>query len=181
MLTVYFDMDGVLTDYDGQLAFEASVTRELLVADRSFRRAFENARKQRLGPAHYMNIPPNDLEGFRSFIRELSKRYSCEILTSYGDPAPSEGGCAAHEGKVAWLNQHYGDLLRDQIIQRFNGVSSCVQKGFFGRPDAFLIDDQEDNIASFAAKGGGVFHYKMGSDFSEVRAAIQRHGDICER
>lgn len=177
MLTVYFDMDGVLTDYDGQLALEASVTREHLVADRSFRRALENARKQRLGPEHYRNIPPNDIVGFKSFIRGLSEAYSCEILTSYGDPEPSEGGCSAHEGKIAWLNHHYGDLLQERTIRRFNGVSSCLQKGFFGRPDAFLIDDQEDNISSFAAKGGGVFHYKMGSDFGEVLAAIQRHGD----
>jgi hypothetical protein len=174
-LTLYFDMDGVLTDYDGQLAQEALVSRADLVSDRAFRREFENARKKRLGVDHYKSIPPNDLDGFRSLLAELAGDFSCEILTSYGDPDPSDGGVMAHVGKMEWLNRYYGDFLSNRVLRRFNGVPSCTQKGLFGRVGSFLVDDQEDNVAAFSANGGGIFHYTMGCSVDSIRSSIQRY------
>lgn len=164
-MIIYFDLDGVLTDYDGQLAAENNLTREQVVLDRELRRSLENTRKTRMGLDHYRTLKPHNLLGFKSLMRSLfSLGHTQEILTSYGDVQPLETGVIAHTGKQAWLKQHYADIFEEGVISRFNGVVSCSQKRFYGRPGSFLIDDQEDNIRDFAANGGSVFHYTYGVD-----------------
>lgn len=161
MITVYFDMDGVLTDLDGMLAAKAGVHRDAM-KDSAFRSLCINKSIAEDQVAHWRDIPANRHGEFRAVMSWLRlKDVTIEILTSYGLSTMADCGALAHAGKVKWLTAHYLAEFQDKTISRFNGVQNCWQKQHFATPTSILVDDQEENVEQWRAAGGRAIRYDL--------------------
>jgi len=173
---VYFDMDGVLSDLDGDLAKTAQVPLGKILSDPQFRLGVVKQRVATTGLLHWVGLKPLHPHLWKALMRNLREEgHTLEILTSYGSWDPLEVGPSAHLGKCQWLRQHYGDIFAEGVVTNFNGVETCDQKQFFAAPDSILIDDQIDNIEQFRNAGGkGVWycgdHHK--ESLKSLRAAL---------
>ena len=160
MLTVYFDMDGVLTDLDGWLAKKFRVETVSLVNREArgelLRRAVE------YNPAFPAELPQNRVLEFSAIMAWLKLRQvNVEILTSYGNASLGDCGAQAHVGKVQWLTRHYLAEFQTGAISRFNGVQNCWQKQLYATPRSLLVDDQPENCEQFRAAGGRAILYDL--------------------
>jgi hypothetical protein len=161
MITVYFDMDGVLTDLDGMLAAKAGVHRDAM-KDSAFRSTWINRSIGEDQVAHWRDIPANRHGEFRAVMSWLRLRgVTIEILTSYGLSTMGDCGALAHTGKVKWLTAHYLAEFQNKTISRFNGVQNCWQKQHFAAPTSILVDDQPENVAQWRAAGGVAVLYNL--------------------
>lgn len=168
MTTVYFDMDGVLTDLDGWLATKFGV-EVVSLADREARGALLR-RAVEYNPAFPAELPPNRLGEFRGIMRFLAlKGYNNEILTSYGQAAQADLGAQSHVGKVRWLSAHYLSEFQDKVLTRFNGVQNCGQKALYANSSSLLIDDQIENVLDFIAAGGHAILYESNNHESSIK------------
>jgi len=172
-MVIFVDMDGVLSDLDGQVARRADVNIERLGKDRELRRELIINSIRSQGLEHWTGLAPmNKQDWVRKFRTWTSWGHQVEILTSYGiDFSPLhtkdhgllgrfELEALAHRGKAQWLETHYGDQCLDNSIRAFNGVGTCGGKARFGRPDTLLIDDQPENVREFRAAGGSSLQYR---------------------
>lgn len=141
--TVYFDMDGVLADWEhgfGKLFNDITVKEyDSLPDEIKLERKLKIARH----PNFYLNLPriENGFKWVESFRNEFE---NIEILTSCGK-YETESVVAQ---KREWLKNHgLGDL-------KFNYTVSSIEKGEFAKPDSLLIDDREKSVNAFTASGG---------------------------
>ena len=162
-MLIYIDLDGVLTDLDGDLARFGGFQHSDIVKDKDLRRrVWFNLIKKKGLQTLYRELMPNRKFEMKALMRELKQRgHTVEILSSYGARYTGDYGADVHLGKRDWLQLHYGDLLSEGVISRFNGVSDCEQKKFYAHPDSLLIDDQEENIAAFIEAGGQAVRYDL--------------------
>lgn len=158
MITVYLDMDGVLTDLDGMLAERAGMTREEVKDPANWAEAYQLSLDD--GEAlHWARIPPNS-PGFHTLIRWCHERsINVEILTSYGQATVRDCGAQAHKSKVEWLTRNYLSEFQNKRITRFNGVQSWTQKKFYATSRSLLVDDQARNVFQFRDAGGRAILY----------------------
>lgn len=153
---VYFDMDGVLTDFN-RTVFEMTGKNINQLKSEGLYEEFM-----------YDNAPRNffvDLEPSPHLTQMMTLMYKLkssgvgvEILTSYG-PWCDDFGVTAHRCKVQWLRDHLKSP--EKYIDKFNGVPLCHQKGFYGNPTSYLIDDQPENCDAFTANGGDSAVYSI--------------------
>lgn len=142
---IYFDMDGVLADFDRGVAelagFEKRFAQgESRAEDRLMWRAVRRVEHyyDRLEPI------PGSLELFRS----LRERYGgrCEILT--GIPAPRHDMPESADDKASWVRRLLGEDVVVHAVYRREKVGFCEGAG------SILIDDFPRNIAEWRAAGG---------------------------
>ena len=141
---IYFDMDGVLADFDrgvrelcGLEPVSQGVTgpREELMWNRI--RDVGNFYDK-------LEIMPDAKEMFDRLYEKYGD--DCEILT--GIPKPKRGILTAKEDKIKWVRR----LLSDRIV--INTVLREEKPKFCTGPECILIDDYKKNIREWE-KGGG--------------------------
>jgi len=156
MITIYFDMDGVLCNFD-----KAYRVYDPKKEDRKrFRTAvmeykiFEDLEKM------------SDCDELIAYSHRLV-REGCrvEILTSMGTHDPIQGAEAQRQ-KILWLRKH-------GILYKTNFSKDKVGKSKFARPDSILIDDSIGCITPFENKGGhGILHTNAQKTITECNNAI---------
>ena len=142
---IYFDMDGVLADFDRGVAELAGFEKhhgqgECPAEDDLMWEAIR-------GVDHfYARLEP--IEGAIELFRDLYARYGnrCEILT--GIPTPRRHIDAAGEDKVAWCRRLLPDDVKVNIVYRRD------KKNFCEGADCLLIDDFSSNIVAWEGHGG---------------------------
>ena len=147
---IYFDMDGVLADFDRGIRElchmdplnQASKSK---VADDAMWEAVKNTdhfyNKLELIPgAHYMFQTLHDKFGDR-----------CEILS--GIPKPYRGILTSGEDKTVWAHR----LLGEDVV--VNIVFREEKKNYVKGPGYILIDDLEKNIKEWNEAGGTGIHF----------------------
>lgn len=156
---VFFDMDGVLSDFDAGImklydmpdGYDEVMWREAKPAGRtaSQQYCFENKiskddfwkKIHSAGADFWAKLPPLH-EGVQLW-NELQGRCQTVILTS-----PRYEPTAA-AGKMMWLKRHLG--VADEGDKRFVVTSL---KHLLAMPGRLLIDDTEEKVEMFRAKGG---------------------------
>lgn len=150
MYTIYCDMDGVLVDFErGYKELTGYYTKSHPDA-RTFWELVDAE-----GPSFWATLPwmPDGQQLWRYI-----KRYKPNILSS-----PSRS-LSSREGKKIWckinINNQYKDLL----------LYPRAEKQLFSGKNHILIDDLENTIAEWNAKGGiGIHHTSAASTIKQLK------------
>ena len=148
---IYFDMDGVLADFDRgvrELCHMEPQPQNGEISREEDDRMWAAIRKvdhfyDRLAPM------PGAAEMFGILYGAYGDR--CEILT--GVPKAERGIVTASDDKIAWTRR----VLSDRV--RVNTVRRKEKAGFCAGPGTILIDDRENTIREWRESGGtGILH-----------------------
>ncbi|MCR5212792.1 MAG: hypothetical protein K6E10_00105 [Eubacterium sp.] len=161
---IYFDMDGVLADFDrGVREFchmEPSPQNE------GWKPGMDDNMwaKARLVDHYYdkLELMPGAKEMFDLVYGKYKER--CEILT--GIPKPKRGMVGSAEDKKAWTKR----LLSEDII--VNTVYREEKPDYCSGKDCILIDDLKANIASWEEIGGTGILFENAQDIIEIFKAL---------
>jgi len=172
-MIVYWDMDGVLNDFVGDIARLSNFSPEdydAVLTHESYLKQREEFGAVRL----FAEGTPLDLKWNRSWMEFFVQLgHSNEILTSLELIGPMDHGAETHMGKAQFLTKHYGHLFYSGIIKRMNTVATGVHKALFATPDSILIDDHSKIVSAFKAAGGNAILYHH----SRRRECLQQ---VCE-
>ena len=145
MYTIFCDMDGVLVDFErGYHELTGNHTSQFPKGDNEFWKPLEEE-----GAIFWATLPwmPDGQELWRYI-----KRYRPNILT-----APSMDP-SSRAGKEAWCKMHINSQYRNLYFK------PAKYKSDFAGQDRILIDDRDDTIASWKAKGGIGIHHTSASN-----------------
>ncbi len=147
---IYFDMDGVLADFDRgveELCGMKSVPQDQKTPgqDHAMWEAIRDA-------GHFydrLELMPGAKEMFDTIYGKFGDR--CEILT--GIPKPRRGITTSGEDKTSWVRRLLSPDIVVNIVFREQKPEYCTGK------DCILIDDLGKNIQAWELYGGtGVLH-----------------------
>lgn len=162
MIKIYFDLDGVLADFNRGL-------RELCGIEPVTQGASNEAKDDELWKAvretdhFYDRLKPVD--GAVWFFRRLYEKYDCEILT--GVPKPKRGVVTASVDKIAWAHRVLDPKVKVNTVMREEKIGFC--KG----PNDILIDDYKKNVDEWNANGGtGILFTDVESAEKELKAVL---------
>jgi FMN phosphatase YigB (HAD superfamily) len=151
MYTIFCDMDGVLVDFEkGYHELTGNHTSQFPKGDNEFWKPLEEE-----GAIFWATLPwmPDGQELWRYI-----KRYRPNILT-----APSMDP-SSRAGKEAWCKMHINSQYRNLYFK------PAKYKSDFAGQDRILIDDRDDTIASWKAKGGiGIHHTSATNTIKELK------------
>lgn len=149
---IYCDMDGVLTNFEGQFMHYAGMTPEEYT-DKHGAAAMWELIDVKIGLVYWSKMP------WMSHGKELwnfIKDYSPEVLTS-----PSRDD-VSRLGKNIWI--------KDNLTPTPKVVFSLAsEKQQYATPSAILIDDKDSTIAEWTAAGGIAIHCKNGDSADVIK------------
>lgn len=165
-MIVYFDMDGVLADFDRGLRELCGITPIPVndITDHAYEEDMWAA--IRAVPHFYGRLMP--MPGALDMVRQIRDMgLPCEILT--GIPRPRRGIDSAAADKAAWVERYLSPAIKTNIVFRADKPRFC--KG----PECVLIDDTLSNIAAWNAAGGtGILHERPEETLRQVAEAVER-------
>ena len=148
---IYFDMDGVLVNFDQGV--EEYCKMDVPVQGIGASKHDYMWSKIREIDHFYAKLKP--LEGAIELFNLLNKKYpgKCEILT--GIPRPDKGIKHAGEDKKEWIKRYISEDIPVHIVYR-------IEKKNYAKKGAILIDDLESTIKDWNACGGfGIYHQSI--------------------
>lgn len=163
-MTVYFDMDGVLADFEGGV-------RKLCGIEPKKQGVFDPQKDDEMFEAihrvenFYNRLEP--LPGAVGLFLEVLARHGddCRILT--GIPRPERGIVNAAQHKADWAHRVISPDAQVIGVRRKDKPDYCTG------PDCILIDDHPGNIKQWNRAGGtGILH----KDIESTRAALRELG-----
>jgi len=164
VVKIYFDMDGVLADFNGGLIRLCDVEPEDQMHQTE---AGTNAIWDGVRSVEHFYDKLEVLPGADEMFRRVYEKYGdrCEILT--GIPKPKRQIADAGEDKIKWTHRLLSPDVKVNIVYREQKKDFCVGKG------SILIDDLKSNIDAWEAYGGtGILH----KDAEETMAILERMG-----
>ncbi|MBR4344426.1 MAG: hypothetical protein IKP88_17295 [Lachnospiraceae bacterium] len=144
---IYFDMDGVLADFERGIREICKTEPVGQNAEKKDEEAEDLMWSKVKKAGHFydlLEMMPGAGEMFNMIYEKYGDR--CEILT--GIPSPKREIFCAAEDKINWVRR----LLSDKII--INTVLRKEKKNFCTGKDCILIDDYAKNITEWTAIGG---------------------------
>ncbi len=147
--TVFFDIDGVLGDFDRHLDRHA------------LRGADGNPRWNAVTQQWWQTMP--HMQGAQDFFMRVAAKLHTRFLTA---PTLSTD---CFTGKAAWVQTflpHEGKGALKRLI-----IAPSSDKAYLAGPTRILIDDREKNIKEWVAAGGIGIHFT--GDFAAVERALQ--------
>lgn len=127
MKKFYFDMDGVLADFDGQPnALDRFITEERF----------------------FQILKPTKLV---AKINELLENPVAREMICILSASPNEN---ADRDKMFWLWEHMPNLKLENINIIRGGQGADERKAFFANEESILFDDYSGNLITWTEKGG---------------------------
>ena len=164
---VFFDMDGVLADFDRGVTELCHMTPAS--QNPGHDDAYDDEMWRRISRIeHYydrLELMPGAKEMFDTVYAKYGK--NCEILT--GIPRPHRGILTAGEDKIAWVRRLLSDKIKVNIVYRAEKPQFCTG------PHCILIDDLQKNIDEWKATGGsGIVHRSAEETLRELERITSR-------
>lgn len=159
---IYFDMDGVLADFDRGVKELCGMEPQSQNGKRSQTRDEAMWEKIRTIDHFYdkLELMPGAKELFDTVYRKYGDR--CEILT--GIPKPRRGIFTAGEDKINWVRRVLSEDATVNIVYREEKPQYCKGK------EDILIDDAAQNIRQWEEIGGtGILHISAESTAKILR------------
>ncbi len=172
---IFFDMDGVLADFEKGVRELAGLPG---FSDQGRHTNEEDDamwRKVREVDHFYLRLDP--IDGAVEMLNKVIAAYpgKCEILT--GIPKPWRGIASSGEDKIAWMRKYFGGVIPVNIVLSEEKPNYCRGAG------SVLIDDMKKNIRGWEKAGGtGIrFERGMAGDILNILKMIEegtyRRGD----
>lgn len=159
---IYFDMDGVLANFDKGLIEICGITPENQATKSD---AYDDMMWGKVRDAgHYYDMLEPLEEGIKVF-RHLHSIYGdkCEILSAI--PKPKRGIVTAKEDKINWVRRLIDKNIKVNIVMREE------KRDYAKGPGYILIDDLEKNVNEWNEAGGtGIVFTEFESIISKIEA-----------
>ena len=149
---IYFDMDGVLADFDRGVIDLCGIT-PLSQNSKYHDEKRDDAMWAEVKKIEHFYDVLELKPGAKEMFDAVYGRYgdNCEILT--GIPKPKRGIESAADDKVAWVRRLLSDKIVVNIVYSEEKPRYCTGKG------CILIDDRDENIRDWIKMGGtGIMH-----------------------
>ena len=161
---IYFDMDGVLADFDSGVTKLCGVDHIIQCDHRS--KEDDDLMWEKIRDVGHFYDKLDPIPGAVELFRDLYEKYEniCEILT--GIPKPKRGIMTAGEDKIAWAHRILIPDLKVNIVYREEKKSFCAGKEYI------LIDDLESNIRNWECFGGTGILYKNADETRKILTEI---------
>lgn len=142
---IYFDMDGVLVDFDWGVENLCRIKPEVQGhASKGYDEHLFSV--MATVPHFYAQLPP--MEETVSIVKELYEKYGDRVEILTGIPRPERNIKDAKEDKIEWIRKH---VSADITI---NAVLRAEKKDFCKDRRSVLVDDFEKNIKEWRNLGG---------------------------
>lgn len=142
---IYFDMDGVLADYDGGL-------RELCgfepVDQRFETEEHEKIKWEKVRSIGHFYYKLKPIDGALELFRALREKYGNKVEILTGVPKPHRNIPEAGEDKQRWIAEYFGKEVKVNIVFKEDKKLFCKGKSYI------LIDDLDRNINEWNTNGG---------------------------
>jgi len=157
---IYFDMDGVLADFDRGLRELCGLEPQEQGDDAVDEMVFAAVRNV---PHFFLKLEPR--EGMLELFGDLRSRYGDRVEVLTGVPRASRGIVDAAPDKIRWIAEHLGeDVVVHTVARR---EKKDYAKG------CILIDDLVQNIEEWNAAGGrGILHRSTASTIEELEGIL---------
>ncbi len=162
---IYFDMDGVLADFDRGVKELGGFSMAATDQDEKTKAADEAMWAAIKGVEHFYDRLEPLPKGFEMF-KHIKETYPGIIEVLTGIPKPKRGMVTAGEDKEAWVKRLMGEDIPVHIVYKEEKKNFCTGK------DCVLIDDRRANIEEWEASGGSGILYKEGE--TDIPAALER-------
>ena len=143
---IYFDLDGVLADFDRGVYELCGMDAFAHDDDPAFN--FDDEMWARIKNVGHFYDKLKIMEGAKELFDDLYKKYGdkCEILS--GIPKPRRGITTAGQDKINWVRRLLSKDIVVNIVYKEDKPQYCT-----GR-DCILIDDLPANIQAWEKMGG---------------------------
>ena len=160
---IYFDMDGVLADFERGVKEICGVTPPSQNA-KHHKPGEDDEMWERIRETKhfydYLELMPGAKEMFDAVYGRYGNR--CEILT--GIPKPKRRIVNAGEDKKIWVRRLLAEDIKVNIVFREEKPQYCTGKS------CILIDDMERNIRDWKAMGGmGIVHVNAANTLKQLK------------
>jgi FMN phosphatase YigB (HAD superfamily) len=151
---IYLDMDGVLTNFRGEInrIFEikepAGVFQENWYWWRDY--GVTDSRVEAVCGERFweeLNWTNDGLDIFHTLCSDY------ENVDIYFLSVPMKNKISAQKGKTLWLSDRFSDSPH-KLLHWDAPIISTLPKSLFARPDTLLIDDTDKNVEDFREAGG---------------------------
>lgn len=149
---IYFDMDGVLADFDRGVEELCGVPCPEQGKSRTQEEDDLMWERMRSVDRFYDRLEP--MPGALELFGILRARYGDRVEILTGIPKPKRGILTAGVDKITWVHRLLGEDVVVNIVYRAEKVNYC--KG----PGCILIDDLPVNISEWQAAGGTGILYR---------------------
>lgn len=155
-IIIYFDMDGVLADFEGYVK-----ARGIPYIPQGIKNRPSDAKMWagiKAIPHFYAKLPP--IERTALLFKELRREYRLEILTAI--PKPHWGIENAAEDKIEWCRRNLGKDVSVHIVYREQKKEYALGK------HCILIDDLAKNVKEWNELGGFGIQYAEDIDIISI-------------
>lgn len=159
MITIFWDLDGLLCDYDSYWGSDKTFNKEkfkLLVMEHQM---FEKLLPLAKGVDLFL--------GVYDYLKDNNIKYNFEILSSLGSPNDKELAEEVARQKAVWVRRHFADS-----IGNLNFVEQKGKKKRFATPTSILIDDTNQNIWDFDECHGHGILYNNNMDYKTIKQKV---------
>jgi len=143
--TVFLDMDGVITDFVGEVNKRMGIPKETIPSKWAWVEDFGYTLDQVNSwctTEFWANL--EWMPDGHDIMRLLTKVFKSEQIYLLTTPMPNP---ESYTGKVLWVQSHLPEFSRRLIV-------TSAPKSLFARPDALLIDDKTENVDDFIEANG---------------------------
>lgn len=158
---IYFDMDGVLADFNEGAMRLAGVDAS---GYGNRPKEYDDYVYEQLSKVERFYDKLNPMDGALELFGKVYSQYGerCEILT--GIPKPKRNMPTSAEDKVTWVRRILSKDVVVNAVYRQEKAKFCVDKG------CILIDDLQENINSWEDMGGtGILHISSEDTINKLK------------
>ena len=150
-MKIYFDMDGVLADFERGVRELCGI--EPPDQNGEWHRGRDDDMWARIKEVEHFYDKLELVRGAKELFNAVYGKYGkdCEILT--GIPKPKRGILTAGDDKIKWMHRLLSEDIKVNIVYSEENHKFCTGK------DCILIDDMDRNIRDWEKNGGtGILH-----------------------
>lgn len=155
MITIFYDLDGVLADYDSYWNDSKKFNRERFKKEVLQNNMFEELQTLNSGCTLLLDI--------RDYLINNKIKYNFQVLSSLGSPNDEVLAQEVARQKSSWIDSRFTSLFSNLNFTKHKGI-----KKQFATPTSILIDDTEQNIFDFNECHGHGILFNNDMDYDTI-------------